>query len=264
MSILTISRGSYYRGKEVAEKVAQALGYCCISRDVMVEALGQFELPEIKLVRELHDVPSILDRFSFGKERYISAISSALLQQFQQDNIVYHGLAGHFFLSKISHVLKVRIIADLETRIQEEMKREGISARKARYILKNDDDERRKWCLYLYGIDINNPELYDLVLQIGKLSVDDAVEIILNTIRRPCFQPSAESQTQIESLAMATLVQASLFEFPNARVSARDGKASIVLKAPLEQKEQIAANIETILNKIEAVKDYDIHFEPYL
>jgi cytidylate kinase len=63
----------------------------------------------------------------------------------QKDNVVYHGLAGHFFLQDISHVLKVRVIADLEDRVKEELKREGISAEEARYILKKDDDERRKW-----------------------------------------------------------------------------------------------------------------------
>lgn len=35
MAIITISRGSYSKGKEVAEKVAEKLGYECISRDVL-------------------------------------------------------------------------------------------------------------------------------------------------------------------------------------------------------------------------------------
>jgi hypothetical protein len=44
----------------------------------------------MKLVRAIHDAPSILDRFSYGRERFI---------------------------------LKVRIMADLEDRIGEEMRR---------------------------------------------------------------------------------------------------------------------------------------------
>jgi hypothetical protein len=38
MSIVTISRGSYSRGEEVAEKVTQKLGCECISREVLVKA----------------------------------------------------------------------------------------------------------------------------------------------------------------------------------------------------------------------------------
>ena len=51
MSVITISRGSYSRGKEVAEKVAKQLGYECISRDILLEASEEFNIPEIRLIR---------------------------------------------------------------------------------------------------------------------------------------------------------------------------------------------------------------------
>src|SRR4030067_3303618 len=101
MPIVTISRGSYSKGKEVAEKVAQRLGYDCISRDILVEASEHFNIPEIKLVRALHDAPSVLERFTYGKERYLAYIESAFLERVQMDNVVYHGLAGHFFLKGV-------------------------------------------------------------------------------------------------------------------------------------------------------------------
>jgi hypothetical protein len=55
-----------------------------------------------------------------------------------------HGLAGHFFVHDISLVLKVRIILDLEVRVEEEIKLENISAQEARYVLKKDNGARRK------------------------------------------------------------------------------------------------------------------------
>ncbi len=42
MSIVTISRGSYGRGKAVAEKVVECLGSEVIGRDVVLEASQQF------------------------------------------------------------------------------------------------------------------------------------------------------------------------------------------------------------------------------
>ena len=96
MSIITISRGSYSRGKEVAEKVAAALGYECISREILLEASEQFNIPEIKLVRAIHDAPSILERFTYGKEKYVAYLKAALMKHVQKDNVVYHGLAGHY------------------------------------------------------------------------------------------------------------------------------------------------------------------------
>ncbi len=69
MAVITISRGSYSRGKEVAEKVAQKLGYECIAREIILEASEEFNIPEVKLIRAIHDSPSILNRFAYGKEK---------------------------------------------------------------------------------------------------------------------------------------------------------------------------------------------------
>ena len=44
MTIITISRGSYSAGKEVAEKVAKRLEYECISREVLLEASPEISL----------------------------------------------------------------------------------------------------------------------------------------------------------------------------------------------------------------------------
>ena len=88
MAIITISRGSYSKGREVAEKVAKRLGYQVVSRDVLLDALELFHIPEVKLVRAIHDAPSVLDRFSHGRYRYLAYIQSALLQRATADNLV--------------------------------------------------------------------------------------------------------------------------------------------------------------------------------
>jgi len=77
MAIITISRGSYSMGKEVAEKVSARLEYECISREVILEASKHYKIPEIKLSRAIHDAPSILNRISGGKQKYIAYILSA-------------------------------------------------------------------------------------------------------------------------------------------------------------------------------------------
>ena len=135
MSIITVSRGSASRGKEVAEKVAAALGYECVSRDVLLEASKSWNVPEIKLERAIENAPGILDHVSYGRKKYIAYIRSAILKRLRDDNVVYHGLAGHFFLKDVAHVLKVRIIADLEDRVKLVMEREGGSEKDALRVL---------------------------------------------------------------------------------------------------------------------------------
>ena len=88
MPIITISRGSYFHGKSIAEKLADRLGYRCISRDEIIDSLEAFHLPEIKLVRGLNDAFRVLERFQNGKTRYATAIRAALLKQFMRENVI--------------------------------------------------------------------------------------------------------------------------------------------------------------------------------
>jgi len=228
MPIVTISRGSYSRGKEVAEKLAARMQYQCVSRDIILEACAEFNIPEIKLVRALHDAPSVLERFQHGKERYLSYYRYALLKHLQRDNIIYHGLAGHFILSDIPHILKVRITANMDDRVQEGMKRENISAEKALFILQKDDDERRRWSLQVHGTDTWDSRLYDLVLHIGNLSVNDAVEILALALQKEAFQTTPQSKQIMEDMIKAAQIHSMLVDLsPGIKVVVRDGVAFI-------------------------------------
>ena len=201
MSIITISRGSYSHGNEVAEKVAQKLGYQCISRDVLIEVSDEFNVSEIKLTRAIRDSPAVLDRYTFGREKYIAFIKAAIFEHLRKDNMVYHGFAGHFFVQDIPHVLKVRIIADMDKRIECMMAREELSKSEALNMVKRVDEERKKWSQKLYGIDTWDSRLYDLVINIEKITIADAVDLICQTVKLKPFHTTPESQKQMDKLA---------------------------------------------------------------
>jgi cytidylate kinase len=262
MAIITINRGSYSRGKEVAEKLALKLGYECISRDILLEASDEFNIPEIKLIRALHDPASVLERFRHGKDRYISYLYAAMLQHVRKDNMVYHGLAGQFFLRDIPHVLKVRVIADMKDRVREEMRRENISAEEALFILKKDDEERRKWALQVYGADIWDSRLYDIVLHIGRLTVDNAVDILFDSVQKPNFQTSAESRQLVDDLALSATVKAALAKIaPKVKTAADHGKIHIS-NLDNEKRSKDEAQIKTIAMQVEGVEE--VIFKPHV
>ncbi|MFH1102623.1 MAG: cytidylate kinase-like family protein [Pseudomonadota bacterium] len=252
MPVIVISRDSYSRGSEIGRKAAEMLGYGCISREILIEASEVFNIPEIKLIRAIQDAPSILDRFGHGKARYIAYIRTALMRYVQKDNIVYHGLAGHFFLQNIPHILKVRVIEDIERRVLEEMNRHGISAEEARNALKKDDDERRKWGIALYGKDTWDAALYDLVLHIKTLTIDDAAAVIAKTATCSSFQTTPDSQRLLDDLVLASQVESVLVhEYPKMDVKAKDGDVHIQIITgfpPLttSKKEEIARRVEEI------------------
>jgi cytidylate kinase len=287
MSIVTISRGSYSRGKEVAEKVAQKLGFECISRDVLIEASEEFDVPEVRLLRAIRDAPSILDRLTFGKERYIAYIQAALLEHFQKDNVVYHGLAGHYFVRGISHVLKVRIIGEKEDRAKFLMERDDVfeqaasamkglsepglkrpgmvrrlSKEQALRVLEDIDEARRRWGLHLYGMDTHDPSFYDLVIHVKKLSTEDTANIICHAAELDRFQATAESQQAMDDLLLAASVKAQLIErYPRVNVTANQGIVYIALEGgSSSEKEAIQATV----GQIPGVERININVYPFV
>jgi len=256
--IITISRGSYSRGKEVAEKVAKKLGFDCLSRDIVLETAIKYNIPEIKLIRSLHDAPSILDRLMGGKEKYISDFRAVLLEHLKKDNVVYHGLAGQFFLKGIPHVLKIRILGDFERRVQEEMKREGLTEKVARYLLAKDDEERRQWSIHLYGVDTWDPNLYDMVLKIDIISVDCAVEFICNAASRKIFIATEESRSKLNDLSLAAKVQAEIPDGHVKQVTVTKGAVTVFLKPGIKKKPALIEKMNESISRIDGVSGIQI------
>ena len=263
MSIITISRGSFSKGKEIAEEVARKLNYESVSREILLEASDVFNIPEIKLFQAVHDAPSILDRFTFGRQRYLAHIESALLDHLRTDNVVYHGLAGHFFVRGISHVLKIRVIADFEDRVKTKMEREKVPRRQAVEGLKKDDHERRQWSLKLYGIDTWDPGLYDLVLHIRKLTTDNAAEIICHTVELQQFRTTPESQSAMDDLALAAKVKTRIVaQYPNSRVSATKGAVLVHVEASEALEQKVLGDIECMAREVPGVSKVTLHLVP--
>jgi cytidylate kinase len=260
MAVITISRGSYSKGKEVAEKVAERLGYECISRDVLLEASDHFHIPEIKLIRAIHDAPSVLDRLKHGKQIFIAYIRSALTSRVAKDNVVYHGLAGHLLLKGVPHVLKVRIMADMNDRIQAEMEREGISEEEARTLLQKDDEERRKWTRSLYGVDPWDSSLYDLVIHISKLTVSDAVDFICQAATKDQFKTTEPYRRKMEDLALACQVKAALVDpFFEVGVTSEYGNVLIYTKTGDRQVGKLKARARAIERELEGINHLEVH-----
>ena len=256
MSVITISRGSYSYGMAIAEKVAQRLSYECVAREVLLEASEEFNIPEIKLLHAIKDAPSILDRFTHGKQKYVAYIQAALLNHLKRDNVVYHGFAGHFFVKDVPHVLKVSLLADLEARIKVVMERDRVSRKEARLFIKGLDAERRKWSQRLYGIDTGDASLYDLVIHIGNIRVDDAVDLICHTVRLKEFQTTPESQQAIDDLALAAEAKAVLIGMAShVEVSARNGVVLVQAKAPQSAEKALTQVMKKALEAVPGVRE---------
>lgn len=223
MAIITISRGCFSHGQDIAEKVAKALGYECVSREILIEASQFFNISERKLLQSIHDAPTILDRITHGKEKYLSYIEAAIFEHVRKDNVVYHGHAGHLLLRGFPQILKVRVIAEIEDRVKKLCTEKSYSRDQALSFIRRDDSERINWTKYLYKKDVSDPELYDIVIKIGTLSINDAAGVIVETAKRDSFKLTPESKAKINDLAIESHLRAMLTDVCEADIQSNNG-----------------------------------------
>ena len=236
MAVITISRGCFSHGQEIAEKTAKMLGYECVSREILVEAAQLFNVSERKLIRSLNDAPNILERMVRGRDRYLEYIKAALLEYARKGNVVYHGHAGHLLLTEIPQVLKIRIIADKEDRIALLQKREHVTKARAAEIIENEDKNRIHWTRYLYKTDIHDPKLYDIVINIGNLTIEDACGIICLAARSSSYRATYESKQAVEDFAIASRLRAALQPVCDADVFVKNGDVNVTVAAQKRKK----------------------------
>jgi hypothetical protein len=143
------------------------------------------------------------------------------------------------------------------------VEREGISRKEALRIIKQDDEERRKWSKHLYGIDSWDPGLYDIVTHIRKMTTDDAADVICNTAALDTFRTTPASQQAMEDLCIAAEVKAALMDMePDVDVVASDGMVQVHTAALLTEGERLTKDIEAIAKSVEGVKEVRVGVKP--
>jgi len=211
MAIISISRGTFSGGKILAERVARRLGYPCLGREeVLVEAGKEYGISERELTEAINQPPPFWQQVPGRRVAYLMCLTAALLKRSQGGNLVYHGHAGHFLVSGISHLLRVRVIADLEFRIKAAMERMNLKRDEAIVYIDRVDRERIRWTRFLYGIEWGDPSQYDVVLNLERMSMDGASLAIVSMAQLEDFKVTPQSEKAFEDLKVTSGVWAAL------------------------------------------------------
>jgi cytidylate kinase len=234
MSIITVSRGTFSGGNNLAECLAKKLGYKALSREILVEAAERYGISESDLSNAIMAKPAIEERLSLkiDRIRYLSFIQATLCDHVKDDNVVYYGHAGHLLLKNVCRVIKVKVIAPMELRVTFAMERMKLSQEEAISYIRRMDKYRQKWTKFLYGVDWNDPSLYDLVLSLKEISIQTACNMISIMTEAPEFQLTEESKRAIADLAIESRIKAKLASDSKTRnyflkIEAKDGNVKI-------------------------------------
>ncbi|MFA4836339.1 MAG: cytidylate kinase family protein, partial [Dehalococcoidia bacterium] len=176
------------------------------------------------------------------------------------DRVVYHGYAGHLLLRGIPHVLRVRVIANMEFRIKAAMDRNNLSRKEAIELIEKRDDERTKWTRFLYHVDWLDPSLYDLVINLDHITLDSACEAISLAVRSENLNVTPESLKIMDNLALSSEVRARIAAEGKSRdggieVDAIDAEDGVVTINGIVHSIEDADVIKEIIHKVSGVKD---------
>jgi cytidylate kinase len=76
----------------------------------------------------------------------------------------------------------VRVVAPVETRIRRWQAREGLTAKDARKKMRERNRAHIDFVKRFFDVDLNDPELYDLVISTEKMTPAEAVELIVQAM----------------------------------------------------------------------------------
>ena len=225
MPIITIYQGASGEGQELAEAVAQALGYRCAGREVLVEASRRYRIPEAKLNEIVEKGPHWWERLLQDLRPYRAALQATLCELADDGKLVYHGHMGHELLSAIGHVLKVLLTAPIEFRVEQVRVRQNLNAVAARHYIEEVDKARSRRLMALFGADWRDSNRYDLVLNMGKMSRDGAKRMIIEAAKLEEYQPTPASNQAFNDLSLGSRVHAKLFASPDVQTSGLEVRA---------------------------------------
>jgi len=230
--IITISRGSFSGGKMLAEALAKRLGYRSIDSEQVIQKAAAWGVSQDALRTAIEKPPAFMGQSQHTKYIYLAFIQAALTEEVRTGSAIYHGLAGHLLLGNGPHVLRTRIIAPMEFRIGKVQDRLKCNRKEAIAYIEKMDEDRRKWTQFLYGVDWRDASLYDLVLNLEQMNLEEACDVICTVSRLKCFASTPETQRALDDLAKAGRVKASLAMNPATTdlqfaVVAHDGSVSI-------------------------------------
>lgn len=226
MAIVTISRGTFSGGEELANRLGAALGYRVYSREILADAASRYGVSEESLRKALAEAPRFWERFLRDRARYLAFVQEALCERVVGDRVVYHGHGGHFLLQGVRHVLRVRLIAPMAYRVEQVGRRLRLGPEEAARHVERVDAERVRWTQFLYGKDWHDPALYDLVINLEQVDMEGACAAVAALAARPRFQPDDESRRSFADLHLGSRVRAALAADPGTSEAEVEVRAS--------------------------------------
>lgn len=202
MKAITISRQYGSGGGEVAARLAQRLGWQLIDHEIVAKVAHSLGITEEEA--DVHDehVAGFIERALNALQSaspvvpvpvappeqaeaiYNEALREVVETSANSGRVVIVGRTGQELLAGRRDVLHVRIVAPLSQRITYVAQREGLDEAAAQTRIQTKDRDRTHYLQARFGRNIDDPMLYDLIINTAVLELDSAADLISLALER--------------------------------------------------------------------------------
>ncbi|MCH8280435.1 MAG: cytidylate kinase-like family protein [Chloroflexi bacterium] len=210
MAIITLSRWTFSGGRELGQKISENLGYRFVSRDDIISKTAGYGMSGERMERARRRRFGFLQRFDLEWSHYLIYARAALTKEIRQGSLVYLGSNGQALLRDFPNVLNVGVMADMEYRIDNLIKRTEyvVDRKKARKLIQEIDEKKARWSRTLHDDRLLDPGDFDLVIEPGQTTLADACDLIHATLEQPKYQTTYKSLEAIDLLTVAAELRA--------------------------------------------------------
>jgi len=208
MAIITISRLMGSGGIPIAQKAAEKLGYTLVDGDAIMEVADQYGLTMESLELADEKPPHFSEKLDIKHEIALHLIELIILEYALKGNVILYGRGGQDLLKGINSVLRVRIIAPFEERVERWAEREWLDPDRARMLVRRSDQQRAGFIKYYFDRDWDDPLGYDVVINTERLSEESAVRLICDAVKdRNLMESKAEYKKVLADLVLRKRVE---------------------------------------------------------
>jgi cytidylate kinase len=194
VNVITVTREYGAGGGEVARRLAEALGWEVLDRELLHQAAQVEHMPDTELERLDEKAISMADRFRLHPphQKYLHGLTEAARQAAQRGNVVLVGRGARHLLGETAEAFHLRLVAPRHWRADRMARLEGSSLDQTRARCLEVDRTRELFTRYFFGEAAVQPVQYDLVVNTARVPLEDVV-VVVAAIVRPSPTEAASS-----------------------------------------------------------------------
>ena len=255
MSIVAISRTLGSLGDEIGRELARTLSWEFADREIIAQAAQRFGEGLMELEHVTEEKPSLWDRFTDTKRRYLTYVEAIVFEMAARDNVILSGRGATIFLRRVRHALRVRITAPERVRAYRVEHQQELTSEAAFHRVRQNDRERASNVKFLYHVDWDDPLHYDLVLNTERMDVKEGARVLRNALENERVRPTPESRAEVKDLSLVAQAKAALLAHPATRglhlsLACKQGQLSV---SGMVEGEVMRKAAEEILGQIAGV-----------